>query len=228
MNKSPTRAASALAEESSALVPVAAASLLPEAIRGLRAQVTDVAAQAQHFAVIRSRQQLEEAGVVLVDGVRALERRIHKKIDPIIKLQSDALDGMRALLAEMLAPVFAAKAVLDAGIKDYYARAEAARERLALKDAQQAERTGAPPSAPPPEPPKIEGVSVRRHWTFEVLRADSLQRAYLKPDEQKIRGVVAALGPEAVHAVTSAPAGPPAIRVWRDDRVASSRRGGAA
>jgi len=52
-----------------------------------------------------------------------------------------------------------------------------------------------PPVASPP--PKVEGVSYREGWQFEIERPDLLPREYLVPDEKKIRGVVNALGDKA-------------------------------
>jgi hypothetical protein len=48
--------------------------------------------------------------------------------------------------------------------------------------------------APPPAPiPRVEGVSFRDEWDFEISEESLIPRQYLTPDSTKIRGVVRAL-----------------------------------
>ena len=49
-----------------------------------------------------------------------------------------------------------------------------------------------PPVVLPPKP-KVEGVSYRTDWDFEIVDAHALPREYLIPDQVRIRGVVRAL-----------------------------------
>jgi len=54
------------------------------------------------------------------------------------------------------------------------------------------------------ERPKAAGVSTRRKWTFRITDETKINRAYLMPDEVKIRRIVTALGPDAeatVHGI---------------------------
>lgn len=53
----------------------------------------------------------------------------------------------------------------------------------------------APTAAPPP---KLAGVSTRENWDFEILDASLLPRAFLIPDEKKIRATVKAMKADAV------------------------------
>ena len=60
---------------------------------------------------------------------------------------------------------------------------------------------------------KPAGISTRGKWTFRILDEKAIARAYLTPDEKKIRQVVTALGPDAVEVVGG-------IEVLRDTIVA--------
>lgn len=56
--------------------------------------------------------------------------------------------------------------------------------------------TPAPIFAPRPmvaAPPKVEGVSFRTDWDFEIVDPALIPREYMVPDEKKIRGVVRAM-----------------------------------
>jgi hypothetical protein len=56
--------------------------------------------------------------------------------------------------------------------------------------------TPAPVFAPQPPvavAPKVDGVSFRTDWDFEIVDANLIPREYLIPDEKKIRGVVKAM-----------------------------------
>jgi hypothetical protein len=83
----------------------------------------------------------------------------------------------------------------------------AALEEAGLKES--AERTlaeveNAPPtavaSAPPPAP-KVDGMSVKKTWDFEVLDATAIAPAYLVPDLVAIRKIVKAHGKNAAKLV---------------------------
>jgi len=70
--------------------------------------------------------------------------------------------------------------------------------------------------APAPAPaPKVEGISFREDYDFEILDAAVIPREYLMPDEKKIRGVV-----RAMRASTNIPG----VRAF-SRRVASVRAG---
>jgi len=49
--------------------------------------------------------------------------------------------------------------------------------------------------------PAAQGVSTRRKWTFRIVDESQINRAYLMPDEVKIRKMVNALGPDAAAVV---------------------------
>jgi hypothetical protein len=224
------RPATATAAPDEVPSPLPALTVPPEQLRRIEVGRMSLVERANSLSVLRTPQDLEEAGKVLVEGVRALQRQIEESYERIMAPQRAALAATRAEMAEQLRPVLAAKATLDGAIRDYRRREEAAREALARKELtryDEAESRGEVvelPAAPPPVA-KAAGVSVREHWTSEVVDAAALKREFLMPDESRIRRLVTALKQGAVEAVSVA--GKRAIRVWRDDIVASSRRGGA-
>ena len=62
------------------------------------------------------------------------------------------------------------------------------------------------------EAPKVQGVSMREVWKFEVTDATQVPREYLVVDETKIRKVVAALRSDAKI---------PGVRVYAERQVAA-------
>lgn len=76
--------------------------------------------------------------------------------------------------------------------------------------------TPAPVFAPQPmveAPPKLEGVSFRTDWDFEIADAALIPREYLIPDEKKIRGVVKAMrGATTIPGVRSFEKRVPSVR----------------
>lgn len=113
------------------------------------------------------------------------------------------------------------------------ARAEEEKQRLALlKKAEKAEVKGNAEKAeelkeqaatvfiPPPviasSIPKLEGMSVRVDWDFEVTDVAAIPREFLVADLVKIRGVVRAMkGTSSI----------PGIRVFSKEIISNSRRG---
>ena len=55
--------------------------------------------------------------------------------------------------------------------------------------------------APRRAAPKAAGTSVRKRWDFEIDDAALIDRKFLKPDLQKIRGTVTSMGPDAATLV---------------------------
>ena len=52
------------------------------------------------------------------------------------------------------------------------------------------------------ETEKVAGITHRVNWDFEIIDADKIPRAYLIPDEKKIRKLVKAVGADAANIVT--------------------------
>jgi len=59
-------------------------------------------------------------------------------------------------------------------------------------------------------PPKLDGVSSRKVWKFEVIDVGNLPRRYLIPDEKAIGAAVRSMGLDAAHLI-------PGIRVWAEE-----------
>ncbi len=56
-------------------------------------------------------------------------------------------------------------------------------------------------SAPPPEAPKADGVSVRMITKFRIINLAKIDRKFLIPDEKKIRQIVNGFGADAAEMV---------------------------
>jgi len=67
--------------------------------------------------------------------------------------------------------------------------------------------TQAPVAVPPP---KLEGVSTRQVWKFDVVDASQLPNRYLVPDMVALGAAVKSLGADATNVI-------PGIRVWAEE-----------
>lgn len=64
-------------------------------------------------------------------------------------------------------------------------------------------------------PPKVQGVSMREVWKFEVTDPSKINPAFLTPDEQKIRKVVQSMRGDAQELVGAG------VRIWSEKTVAA-------
>jgi hypothetical protein len=125
----------------------------------------------------------EAAGVFLRE-VKAAGDRITTACAPMVDSAHKAHKAALAFRAEALAPLMDAERILKGKIAAYSQ-----------------------------EPPKVEGVSLRKGWAFRIVDAAKIPRKYLVPDEKAIGGVVKALGQQARI---------PGVEVYRDTTVAAS------
>jgi hypothetical protein len=197
-------------------------------MRRLRAQGEQLDKRLAELPTIRTEQDLATVGAVR-ELIVAAEDKVHFWTDPVCEAAHKAHKAATAMRAGMLAPLAALKARADNLIRDYRLRQERAREAVAAKElraleAAQAADPGTALELPAPPPPvsRVAGATVKLRYAFEVLNVDALARVYLMPDEQRIRAMVNAHGPDAAKLVT-APGQAMAIRVWRADVVASRR-----
>lgn len=235
-------------EENESIATLVPEVVITEADEGaMRARVTDLAKTSAPYLEIRTAEEYEAAGRFLTGVVKPLEREIRDVFEPIEKKQRAVLEAVRDALKETahqrdrrLDPVRAVEARVKAAIADYSRRAEAARrelaERIRAREAERQRQLAAadqagnhaaaralevvPAAAPPAPLPKVDGVSVRKRWDYEVLDLGALRPGFVKPDLGKLRTTVNALGGDAPSAV-SRPGGPPAIRVFQVDEVAA-------
>lgn len=97
-------------------------------------------------------------------------------------------------------------------------RAEAARrsaEAAAAARKAEAERAAAAAAVAATVPARLDGVSVRREWTGEVVDAGLLPREYMIPDTARLEAATRSLGADP---------GIPGWRAFQVERVRTSRR----
>jgi hypothetical protein len=162
-----------------------------------------------------------QAGGRLLHSIKDFEREIDDSFDPVIKSAHKAHKDALAAKAKHLSPLTQAKSNIRLEMGRYHAeieerkRQERARlEEIARKEAEEIrlaqavemEQNGHVDEAndmldeelivpvPQVDPgPKVEGMSFRDSWDFEIVDSGLIPRCYLVPDEKSIRAVVQAL-----------------------------------
>ena len=147
-----------------------------------RAEIETVLQKADACAITTAA-HYEAAGVFLRE-VKAAEDRITTACAPMVDSAHKAHKAALAFRAEALAPLMDAERILKSKIAAY-----------SIEQAKAA--AVAAPGVIAQEPPKVEGVSIRKGWAFRITDATKIPRKYLVPDERAIAGVVKALGQEA-------------------------------
>jgi len=154
--------------------------------------------------------------------LRKVVRYFEDLYRPRIKQADEVTKALREDMRNLQAPALAAQAYGDGQLTAYDREQErSAREKQLKEQAEQdrreaeerrqlaelAKKAGekqlakeimaapseAPPVFVPKETPKVEGLSYREDWKFEIVDADTLPREYLMPDESKIGKIVRAL-----------------------------------
>lgn len=211
----------------------------PPAAEKIQQDATALAAQA-NAVVIRDDASYSAAGELL-KGFKTLAKRIDETFDPIVKAAHAAWKKAGEQKKKFAGPVEDAERIVKAKISTYVReqeeiqRAERARlmeeqrkveeerrlqEAIALENSgasDQAEEVLATPVAPAPivmprATPKVEGVSTRKVWRFEIENVALIPREYMVPDETKIGGYVRAMKEQAAI---------PGVRVYAEDVVSS-------
>lgn len=214
--------------------------LTPEVVK---ADALTMPQQAQAIAKITNHDQYAQAGGLLV-RIKELRKRVADVFEPIVKAAHEAHKIATAKRNEANAPLDMAENHLKRLIGDYNAEQERIRqeqqrqaeasarkaeEDRILSEAHAAEAAGdkeeaqaiieqpvqAPVVVVKSTTPKLEGVSFRDNWTFQITDEKAIPREYLMVNEQAIRAVV-----KAMKGGTNIPG----IRAY-NDRVVSGRAG---
>ncbi len=179
------------------------------------------------------------AAAEFLKGIVDLRREIKAVFDPIVDAAHKAHKAATAQRAAALKPVEEAEAIARRAVAKYREEQEAAKaaaikeeeERRALEQtalevtAESAIAAGDLEEAKAiyrdlhqlmKEPsvqvtPKVEGVTFREIWRFEITDEKALPREYLTPDLKKIGGYVSAMKGESNI---------PGVRVWAEKVVA--------
>lgn len=181
----------------------------------------------------------------LLRTFKTYSKRVSDTFDPLIKSQNEAVKKTRETMKTFARPAEEAEGIVKRKMADYQqeqerrAAEEAARLReQAMKEAEERrlqeaialERAGdkraaeaaieAPIVAPPPPiaarpTPKVEGVSFKTAYKFEVTDESIVPREFLKVDEVKLGGYVRSMKAAAIDKI-------PGVRVWEEKQVAAS------
>jgi hypothetical protein len=63
--------------------------------------------------------------------------------------------------------------------------------------------------------PKVEGISTRKVWKFEVVNPAEINPTFCVPDETKIGKAVRAMGADAASVIG------PGVRIWQEEQLAA-------
>ena len=147
-------------------------------------------------------------------------KKVKEWFKPMVKAAHEAHKEIKAKENEFLKPLEEVSTALSGKVGTYQAeleekerKARAAKEKRLkeeaekkqIEEAEELEAAGrteeaeakleeptdfAPP--PVPEKPKVEGMSFRETWHFEIQNREQIPRDYMIPDEKKIGGIVRA------------------------------------
>jgi hypothetical protein len=155
-----------------------------------------------------------DAATVL-KGVKTLRKRVSEEFGPAVKAAHQAHKTMKALEQKFDLPLVACESRIKTTMAGWERaereRARAEEERLRaeaqraeedrrIKEAEALESAGKSEAAEQllnapvpatavvvkPSVPKVDGVSTRETWKFEIVNEDAIPREYMMPDEKKI------------------------------------------
>jgi len=198
--------------------------------------------RASALQIVTARDYEEAANLLL--SIKEVQKEIDASYDPVIKKAFEAHREAIAAKKKVEAPLREAEAIIKPKLSAYdaeqerirleaerKAQAEAVRleEERRLQEAIEAEQSGdtaeadaiiaspayVAPVSIPKTTPKVQGITYRETWNYEITDINKLPREYLKPDEVKIGQVVRALRSAARI---------PGIRVYSSRTVAAGRR----
>ena len=137
-------------------------------------------------------------------GLKALENEIIGAFEPVVKAAYVAHKEAIAARDRYLDPVASARKIIWEKIGAFVLAADAEFEAASRKAAKAGELAVS-------TLPKVDGISVREVWKFEVIDAAKVPKKYLAPDERMIGGVVRSLKGNAAI---------PGVKVWMEKSVA--------
>ena len=150
--------------------------------------------QKSTILAIANRKEYDYAAGLLLN-IKNLQHRISKTFDPIIKKAHETHKESLLQKNSLVKPLQEAEAFIKKTMLGYLSTLQ-----LEVKD----------------DAPKVDGISIRSAYSFEIVDESKLPREYLKPDEIKIRRVVTAMGNNIVI---------PGVKIFESDTLAVSKGG---
>lgn len=137
----------------------------------------------------RAKEKVEETRKFFVDPLRKQISEINAKFKPYI----DALDAAETLIKDEII-IYKEEERLKRELELEKLRKQ--QELNYRKEVKKAEKRGLVPP-PPPAPieivqPKVDGLTMKKVWDFEIIDETKIPREYLTPDLVKIRKVIQA------------------------------------
>jgi hypothetical protein len=174
--------------------------------------LVDAALAQLRALTIASEEAFAWAGAQLLEAkarAQALEAKRKEITGPILAAKT-AVDN---LFKPLIGRYEQAEEILKAKIGDWTSQVEANRRAIMQSSAQEYQ-AGGTPTAIIPEPAKVQGISVRKVWEFEITDPAAVPRELCSPDGTKIRAWI-----KMGHTASV-----PGVRIFERDQV-SARTG---
>lgn len=172
----------------------------------LEKETQGIEADAEMVEVKDSRSYEGAANFLL--GLKELRKKIDETFDGPIAAAHKAHREMIAAKKKHEAPVAEAELLIKLKMSKFISEQD--KKRITEEKAIE-KKTGTAVTLPSAVT-KVEGISRRKVWRFEITDASVLPREYLMPDEQKIGGVVRAMKNQTRI---------PGVRVWEDEQISA-------
>ena len=134
--------------------------------------VTTELVQKSNVLAIANRKEYDYAAGLLLN-IKNLQYRISKTFDPIIKKAHETHKESLLQKNSLVKPLQEAEAFIKKTMLGYLSTLQ-----LEVKD----------------DAPKVDGISIRSAYSFEIVDESKLPREFLMPDEHKLRKIVQAMG----------------------------------
>ncbi len=178
-----------------------------EQLQSLEQDSHDLVVQAKGIQV-RSDPQFEAAGEFLL-AIKSLDSKITSHHEPMRLKSYAAYQEVLSSRKRLIDPIQKAEAIVKKAMGEFAAKRQAKQDRIAERI-----KEGKPGQVR--EEPKVQGVSTRQVWSYEIVRETDVNRDFMAPDHVAIRELVGALGTEAEEIVGG-------IRVFQETKIAASR-----
>lgn len=178
-----------------------------EQLQSLEQDSHDLVVQAKLIQV-RSDPQFEAAGDFLL-AIKSLNSKITNHHEPMRKKTYEAYQEVLASRKRLLEPIQKAEVIVKKAMGEFMALRREKQERIAERI-----KEGKPGRVR--EDPKVQGVSTRQSWAYEIVNEHHIHRDFLTPNHAAIRELVNAIGDDAEALVRG-------IRVFQETKIAASR-----